>query len=101
MSSYKLEFIPLEDDLVSLEYENVFKEIWLVSPEFPCFYAERVSHFLIQDGDDTSIFYAASALITIQQAYGLFPRIVGKGDAAKVRTFRHLAFGQLLSYTRN
>lgn len=30
ISSYKLEFIPLEDDLVSLEWETTFKEIFLV-----------------------------------------------------------------------
>ncbi|KAG8936355.1 hypothetical protein FRC02_002948 [Tulasnella sp. 418] len=64
ISSYKLEFIPLEDDLVSLEYENTFREIFM-------------------EGDETSIYYAAQALITIQQAYGVFPRILGKGDAAK------------------
>jgi len=40
---------------------------------------------LSKDHDDTSIFYSAQALLTIQQAYGLFPRILGKGDAAKVK----------------
>ncbi|KAG8897028.1 hypothetical protein FRB99_008504, partial [Tulasnella sp. 403] len=64
ISSYKLEFIPLEDDLVSLEWETTFKEIFL-------------------DGDESAVYYAAQALITMQQAYGLFPRIIGKGDAAK------------------
>ncbi|KAG8997603.1 hypothetical protein FRB94_003312 [Tulasnella sp. JGI-2019a] len=64
ITSYKLEFIPVEDDLISLEWDSTFKEIFL-------------------DGDETSIYYAAQALLTIQQAYGLFPRIVGKGDAAK------------------
>ncbi|KAG8880918.1 hypothetical protein FRB98_004678 [Tulasnella sp. 332] len=64
ISSYKLEFIPLEDDLLSLEWDSTFKEIFL-------------------DGDETSVYYAAQALLTIQQAYGLFPRITGKGDAAK------------------
>ncbi|KAG8839558.1 hypothetical protein FRB91_006936 [Serendipita sp. 411] len=27
---YNLQFIPLEDDVISLEHENAFKEIWLV-----------------------------------------------------------------------
>lgn len=31
ISAYKLEFIPLEDDLISLEWEGTFKEIFLVS----------------------------------------------------------------------
>ncbi|KAG8946350.1 hypothetical protein FRC04_011896 [Tulasnella sp. 424] len=64
ISNYKLEFIPLEDDLLSLEWESTYKEIFL-------------------DGDETAVYYAAQALLTIQQAYGLFPRIVGKGDGAK------------------
>ncbi|KAF9514282.1 hypothetical protein BS47DRAFT_1376541 [Hydnum rufescens UP504] len=64
ISSYKLELIAIEDDVVSLELENVWREINV-------------------DGDDTSIFYAAQALVTIQHAYGLFPRILGKGDGAK------------------
>ncbi|KAG8976540.1 hypothetical protein FRB90_009111, partial [Tulasnella sp. 427] len=62
--NYKLEFIPLEEDLLSLELKSTYKEIFL-------------------DGDETSIYYAAQALLTIQQAYGLFPRILGKGDGAK------------------
>lgn len=31
ITSYKLEFIPVEDDLLSLEWENTFREICLVS----------------------------------------------------------------------
>ncbi|KAG9046525.1 hypothetical protein FS837_004275 [Tulasnella sp. UAMH 9824] len=64
ISNYKLEFIPLEDDLLSLEWESTYKEIFL-------------------DGDETAVYSAAQALLTLQQAYGLFPRIVGKGDGAK------------------
>ena len=33
-------------------------------------------------GDHTSLFHAAQALITLQRMWGLFPRIVGKGDWA-------------------
>lgn len=36
-------------------------------------------------GDETPIYNASLALMTFQRAYGLFPRILGKGDAAKVR----------------
>lgn len=32
--SYNLQFIPLEEDVLSLEHENAFKEIWAVSIEF-------------------------------------------------------------------
>jgi len=30
ISSYNLQFIPLEEDVLSLEHDNAFKEIWLV-----------------------------------------------------------------------
>lgn len=35
-------------------------------------------------GDETPIYYSSLALMTFQRAFGLFPRILGKGDAAKV-----------------
>lgn len=37
-----------------------------------------------QNGDDTALYYSSLALMTFQRAYGLFPRIMGKGDAAGV-----------------
>ncbi|EIN14426.1 Sec1-like protein [Punctularia strigosozonata HHB-11173 SS5] len=63
ISSYNLQFIPLAEDVVSLELENAFKEIWV-------------------DGDETAVYDSAKALVTLQKLYGLFPRIVGKGDRA-------------------
>jgi len=30
ISSYNLQFIPLEEDVLSLEHDNAFKEIWVV-----------------------------------------------------------------------
>lgn len=30
ITSFNLQFIPLEEDLLSLEHENAFKEIWAV-----------------------------------------------------------------------
>ena len=33
--------------------------------------------------DNTSIFYSARALMSIQRRHGLFPRIIGKGDRAR------------------
>ncbi|KZO91497.1 Sec1-like protein [Calocera viscosa TUFC12733] len=64
LGQLKLEFIPLEEDVLSLEMENTYKEVFL-------------------DGDNTAIYYSAQALMTVQQAFGLFPRIIGKGDASK------------------
>ncbi|KAF8527685.1 Sec1-like protein [Gautieria morchelliformis] len=63
VSSYNLQFIPLEDDVISLEYDMAFKEIWV-------------------DGDETVIYDSAQALATLQRLYGLFPRMVAKGDQA-------------------
>lgn len=34
ITSYNLQFIPLEEDVLSLEHENAFKEIWAVSQAF-------------------------------------------------------------------
>ncbi|KAI0308101.1 Sec1-like protein [Multifurca ochricompacta] len=63
ISSYNLQFIPIADDVVSLENTEAFKEIWV-------------------DGDETSIFDSSQALHTLQKLFGLFPRIIGKGDFA-------------------
>ncbi|KDQ63188.1 hypothetical protein JAAARDRAFT_29201 [Jaapia argillacea MUCL 33604] len=63
ISSYNLQFIPVADDVISLENETAFKDIWV-------------------DGDETVIYNAAQALVTLQRIYGRFPRVVGKGDHA-------------------
>jgi hypothetical protein len=59
-----LNFVPLEPDLLSLELEDAFGS-------------------LILRKDPTSIFSSATALMLLQKQYGLFPRILGKGDNAK------------------
>lgn len=33
VSSYNLQFIPLADDILSLENDSAFKEIWVVRPD--------------------------------------------------------------------
>ncbi|KZT34809.1 ATP binding protein [Sistotremastrum suecicum HHB10207 ss-3] len=63
LSTFEMGFIPLEDDLLSLERDSAFKEIWM-------------------NGDETVIYDSAQALVKLQRAYGLFPRILGKGDEA-------------------
>nr|XP_019003591.1 ATP-binding protein [Kwoniella mangroviensis CBS 8507]OCF67052.1 ATP-binding protein [Kwoniella mangroviensis CBS 8507] len=64
ISEFKLELIPVEDDLLSLEMDDVARDIYL-------------------NGDDTPIYYSSLALMTFQRAFGLFPRILGKGEGAK------------------
>lgn len=59
-----LNFIPLEHDLLSLELENSFSD-------------------LVFRKDPTCIFAAAQALMLLQKQYGLFQRILGKGDNAQ------------------
>ncbi|KAL1923818.1 uncharacterized protein VTP21DRAFT_8798 [Calcarisporiella thermophila] len=65
MGEFKLEFIPFEDDVISLEMENSFRELFL-------------------DGDTTAVYQAAKALMSLQGMYGIIPRIVGKGEYAKL-----------------
>jgi lysine-specific histone demethylase 1 len=57
-------FFPLEKDLLSLELDNAFRDLYLAKVP-------------------TSTFLLARALMGIQQRHGLFPRIIGKGDNAK------------------
>lgn len=65
IGDYAMDWIPCEDDLISMELDpSTWKEIYL-------------------DGDQTSIYYAAKSLMRLQSIYGLFPRIIGKGDGAK------------------
>ncbi|KAG2183749.1 hypothetical protein INT43_006760 [Umbelopsis isabellina] len=65
LGEYAMEWIPFEDDLISMELDNnTWKELNL-------------------DGDATAIHQAAKSLMKLQQIYGLFPRIIGKGDSAK------------------
>ncbi|KAK2461469.1 hypothetical protein APHAL10511_005932 [Amanita phalloides] len=63
INSYGLHFIPLAPDVISLEDDRAFRDIWVV-------------------GDETVVFDSMLALTTLQKLYGPFPRIVGKGDQA-------------------
>lgn len=68
ISSYDLQFIPIADDVISLERDTAFKELWV-------------------DGDESVIHDSVQALTTIQKLFGRIPRIVGKGDyAARLAT---------------
>ncbi|KAJ9157346.1 Vacuolar protein sorting-associated protein 33A [Pleurostoma richardsiae] len=57
-------FFPLERDVLSLELDDAFQDLYL-------------------SRDPTPTFMLAKALMGIQQKHGLFPRIIGKGDNAK------------------
>lgn len=76
---FPLHFIPLEQDLLSLCLDNAFGDLYLVctTPFQRMLYTN-----VCQAKDPTSIFLSALALMPIQHAHGLFPRIIGKGDNA-------------------
>ncbi|KAF4967765.1 hypothetical protein FSARC_4739 [Fusarium sarcochroum] len=59
-----LSFFPLENDVLSLELDDSFRDLYLSK-------------------DVTPNFLIAKALMEIQQNHGLFPRVIGKGDNAK------------------
>lgn len=64
ISELPLSFFPLEKDVLSLELDDSFKDLYLSK-------------------DVTPTYLLAKALMEIQQNHGLFPRIIGKGDNAK------------------
>ncbi|KAM4054812.1 sec1 family protein [Hirsutella rhossiliensis] len=57
-------FFPLEKDVLSLELDDSFRDLYLSK-------------------DVTPNYLLARALMEVQQNHGLFPRIIGKGDNAK------------------
>lgn len=64
ISELPLYFFPLERDVLSLELDDAFQDLYL-------------------SRDPTPTFLLAQALMGIQRKHGLFPRITGKGDNAK------------------
>jgi vacuolar protein sorting-associated protein 33A len=64
ISELPLLFVPLAEDVLSLELDDAFSDLYL-------------------HRDPTSVFLSAKALMLMQQKHGLFPRITGKGDNAK------------------
>ncbi|KAL0257357.1 Vacuolar protein-sorting-associated protein 33 [Diplodia seriata] len=64
VAEWPLNFVPLSDDLLSLELEDSISDLYVRK-------------------DPTPTYLAARALMQLQQQHGLFPRIVGKGDNAR------------------
>lgn len=64
ISELPIYFFPLERDVLSLELDDSFRDLYLFK-------------------DTTPAFLMAKALMGIQSRHGLFPRVVGKGDHAK------------------
>jgi vacuolar protein sorting-associated protein 33A len=64
ISELPIYFFPLERDLLSLELDGAFRDLYLGK-------------------DVTPTYLLARALMGIQETQGLFPRLIGKGDNAK------------------
>jgi hypothetical protein len=76
-----LYFLPLEQDVLSLELQDSFGDLYLVRliQKGRCSPVTDES----QHKDPGAIFLSAKALMQIQQRHGYIPRIVGKGDNAR------------------
>ncbi|DAA79647.1 TPA_exp: Uncharacterized protein A8136_0420 [Trichophyton benhamiae CBS 112371] len=64
IAEFPLYFLPLENDVLSLELPDAFSDLYL-------------------DHNPQPIHLSAKALMQIQLRHGYFPRIVGKGDNAR------------------
>jgi hypothetical protein len=63
IGEFHLDIIPFDDDTISLDINNSFKEVFL-------------------DGDTTIVQMLSNALMKFQILYGFFPKVLGKGDNA-------------------
>jgi len=64
IDDFKCQLFPLERDLLSMEYPDCFKELYI-------------------EGDLTSLHQSALAISNIQKLFGKIPKIVGKGKFAE------------------
>lgn len=64
IGEFACDIFPLEKDVLSMEWPQCYKELYL-------------------DGDPTVLYQAALALISLQRIYGRIPKICGKGDYAE------------------
>ncbi|KAI8809867.1 vacuolar protein sorting-associated protein 33A [Cladochytrium replicatum] len=65
LGEFHLDLVPLDEDVVSMELDNSFRELYL-------------------DGDTSSVYYVAKAIMKLQTVFGVIPRIIGKGTCAKL-----------------
>lgn len=65
LDEFQLEFIPLDEDILTLELPSFLKDYVL-------------------EGDQTPLSFVARALATLQQLYGAIPVVYGLGNCAKM-----------------
>lgn len=91
---FGLEFVPLEKDLLSLEegsHNNSNSNSNASTNGGGGGRGDAGFSRIFKDGDHTILHHSAMALMTLQLVYGLFPRILGKGEAGKVSRKRRVA----------
>ena len=64
LGEFNLNFIPFEEDVLSMELEHSFRECFL-------------------EGDRTSLYYVARGLVSLQNIFGVIPTIQVKGSCAQ------------------
>ena len=64
IDNFKCQLFPFDSDLVSMEYINAYKELYI-------------------EGDLTCLHQSAAAICTLQKLYGKIPKIMGKGKYAQ------------------
>jgi vacuolar protein sorting-associated protein 33A len=65
LGEFHLDIIPFDDDIISLDLHNSFRDIFL-------------------EGDTTIVQMLSNALMKFQILYGFFPKVIGKGDQSNV-----------------
>ena len=65
IGEFHIDFIPLENDMLSLELSSSFRDLYL-------------------DGNFSSIHVVAHALMRMQHICGFINRIIGKGNGARL-----------------
>ncbi|KAE8993048.1 Vacuolar protein-sorting-associated protein 33 [Phytophthora rubi] len=65
VGEYKLDLIPFDDDVLTLELDACFKEFYV-------------------DGDKTNLHTVAASLVKLQTVFGMIPHVKYKGSMAKV-----------------
>lgn len=60
-----MELIPFDNDILSLELENPYREAYL-------------------EGDRTSLYYVARSIMNFQNLFGIIPVLKGKGTCSKL-----------------
>jgi hypothetical protein len=66
VSEFAMDMIPLEEDVLSLELYDAFADLYLRK-------------------DTSCLFSLSKAIMKLQKNHGIIPKIVGKGEYAKVR----------------